>query len=70
MLYFFFFKMDVRKPAGAGASWPALTLGIAAALALLLAPSPARAFDECGALNSGNSYTETCADQAYTSGIS
>ncbi len=34
--------------------------------ALLLAPGEARAVNDCGALNAGNSFTETCANMAYT----
>ena len=36
------------------------------AAAVLLAPGEARAVNDCGALNSGNSFTETCPDAAYT----
>ena len=39
------------------------------AAALLLAPGPARAANECGPLNMGNSYTADCSNAAYTSGI-
>ena len=40
--------------------------GLALAAALFLAPGAARAVNDCGALNSGNSFTENCPDAAYT----
>ena len=40
--------------------------GLVLAAALLLAPGAARAVNDCGALNSGNSFTENCPDAAYT----
>ena len=40
--------------------------GWALAAALFLAPGAARAVNDCGALNSGNSFTENCPDAAYT----
>ncbi len=40
--------------------------GWALAAALFLAPGAARAVNDCGALNSGNSFTESCPDAAYT----
>ena len=40
--------------------------GLALAAVLLLAPGAARAVNDCGALNAGNSFTETCEDAAYT----
>ena len=43
--------------------------GLALAAALLLAPGAARAADECGALNAGNSFTEDCPAAAYADGI-
>ena len=36
------------------------------AAALFLAPGAARATDDCGALNAGNTFTENCPDAAYT----
>ncbi len=47
-----------------GAARAALSAVLLAAL--LLAPGTARARDDCGALNAGNSFTETCPDAAYT----
>ena len=44
----------------------ALAGGLALAAALLLAPGAARAVNDCGALNAGNSFTENCPDAAYT----
>ena len=43
--------------------------GLAVLVAVLLAPDAARAQATCGALNSGNSFTESCPDAAYTGGI-
>ena len=40
--------------------------GLAVLAAALLAPGAARAVNDCGALNSGNSFTETCPDATYT----
>ncbi len=42
---------------------------LATALLFLLPAGEAQARDECGALNAGNSFTETCPDQAYANGI-
>ena len=43
--------------------------GMALLAAFVLAPGAARAADECGALNSGNSFTEDCPAATYTNGI-
>ena len=44
-----------------------LSAPLAAFLALLLlAPGAARAVNDCGALNAGNTFTENCPDAAYT----
>ena len=43
--------------------------GLALAAVLLLAPGAARAADECGALNAGNSFTGDCPAAAYATGI-
>ena len=43
--------------------------GLAVLAAVLFAPDAARAQATCGALNSGNSFTESCPDAAYTGGI-
>ncbi len=45
---------------------PIAAIALATLLALLLAPGEARARDDCGALNAGNSFTQTCPDAAYT----
>ena len=45
---------------------PVLAGGLVLAAALFFAPGAAQAVDDCGALNSGNSFTETCPDAAYT----
>ena len=39
---------------------------LALAAALFLAPGAARATNDCGALNTGNMFTENCPDAAYT----
>ncbi len=41
-------------------------VGAALLAALILAPGAARAVNDCGALNAGNSFTEDCPDAAYT----
>ena len=43
--------------------------GLAVLAAVLFAPDAARAVNDCGALNSGNTFTETCPNQAYTTAI-
>ena len=43
--------------------------GLALLAAVLFAPDAARAVNDCGALNSGNTFTETCPDAAYATGI-
>ncbi len=50
---------------------PVFVGGLALAIALLLAPDAAQAQTNatCGALNSGNSFTENCPDAAYANGI-
>ena len=44
-------------------------VGAALLAAFVLAPGAARAANECGALNSGNSFTEDCPAAAYANGI-
>ncbi len=41
-------------------------VGAALLAAFVLAPGVARAVNDCGALNAGNSFTENCPDAAYT----
>ncbi len=53
-----------KKQTFGGAARAALSAALLAAL--LLAPGEARAVNDCGALNAGNSFTETCANMAYT----
>ena len=48
---------------------PVLAGGLALAIALFLAPGAAQAANECGPLNSSNSFTANCPNAAYTSGI-
>ncbi len=45
---------------------PVLAGGLVLAAALFFAPGAAQAVNDCGALNSGNSFTETCPGAAYT----
>ena len=48
----------------------ALAGGLVLAIALFLAPEAARAqVNTCGALNSGNTFTENCPDATYANGI-
>ena len=45
-------------------------VGAALLAAFVLAPGAAQAQNTCGALNSGNMFTENCPDAAYAAGIS
>ena len=60
--------MPVRKRMVFSPGWAFGGLAVLVA-AVLLAPDAARAVNDCGALNSGNMFTETCPNAAYATAI-